>query len=230
DTVAKAAPIITPVKKDTVAKVAPIIPPVKKDIVAKAAPIIPPVKKDTVAKAAPIIPPVKKDSAVTTNVKPPVKDTLSKTSPAVIVAPALKDTVAKVAPTLIVKNFVFKPADPHFVIVVMDKVDPVYASEAKNAFNRYNREKFYNKPIEMGSLKLDDRYNIVLQGPFSDANAAVDYIDKVRPVTNSRILPWLNADKYSFLVISAENLELLKTSLDMTAYKQLIQQAFPGKF
>lgn len=82
----------------------------------------------------------------------------------------------------------------------------------------------------MGSLKLDDRFNLVLQGPFSDANAAVDYIDKVKPVTNSRILPWLNLDKYSFLVISAENLEVLKTSLDMNAYKQLIQQAFPGKF
>ena len=170
-------------------------------------------KKDTVIKSAPIAPTVKKENTVLTPAKPIVKD-----------------TVARVAPAIVVKSFIFKPADPHFVIVVLDKVDPVYASEAKNAFNRYNREKFYNKPIEMGSLKLDDRFNLVLQGPFSDANAAVDYIDKVKPVTNSRILPWLNLDKYSFLVISAENLEVLKTSLDMNAYKQLIQQAFPGKF
>ena len=213
-------PIVTVPKKDEpVAKTTVMAPKKEEPVVTptlpapkKQEPVAIP-KKDTVIKSAPIVPPVKKENTVIIPAKPIVKD-----------------TVARVAPAIVVKNFIFKPADPHFVIVVLDKVDPVYASEAKNAFNRYNREKFYNKPIEMGSLKLDDRFNLVLQGPFSDANAAVDYIDKVKPVTNSRILPWLNLDKYSFLVISAENLEVLKTSLDMNAYKQLIQQAFPGKF
>ena len=233
-----ASPIVTAPKKDAPVAQPTVITPKKEEPVVA-------VKKDTVAKTAPIVTPpvVKKDSVISTPVKPVKKDTVTKAAPVVTspvvkkdsvmsipVKPVIKDTVVKTAPAIVVKSFVFKPADPHFVIVVLDKVDPVYASEAKNAFNRYNREKFYNKPIEMSSLKMDERYNLVLQGPFSDANAAVNYIDQVRPVTNSRILPWLNADKYSFLVISAENLEVLKTSLDMTAYKQLIQQAFPGKF
>jgi len=145
-------------------------------------------------------------------------------------APLPVDTKPATAENLVVKGFTFKPADPHYVIIVLDKVDKVYASEARNAFNRYNREKYYSKPIEINSLQLDDRFNLVLQGPFSDVNAAVDYVNIVRPQAPSRILPWLSADKYSFLVISNENLEVLKTNSDFTAYKALLEKAFPGKF
>lgn len=156
----------------------------------------------------------KKDTVLTSAKRVPVK--------------AKKDSV--IAPPLILKNFSFNAADSQYVVVLLDKVDPVYASEAKNAFNRFNREKFYNQKIEMSGLKLDDRFNLVLQGPFTDAAAAIDYIDKVRPAAKSRILPWLSADKYTFIVISNENLDLLKSSKDMDAYKQLLQKAFPGKF
>lgn len=142
---------------------------------------------------------------------------------------AKKDTVIT-QPTVVVKSFTFVPADPQYVVVVMDKVDEVYASEARNAFNRYNREKFYNKPITMSGLKLDDRYSLVLEGPFADAKAAVDYVDVVKPIAGSRIIPWLSVDKFSFIIISSANLDLLKNNKDMTAYRQLLMQAFPGKF
>ncbi|MEJ7673913.1 MAG: hypothetical protein WKF59_14745 [Chitinophagaceae bacterium] len=37
----------------------------------------------------------------------------------------------------------------------MDKVDPVYISEARNAFNRYNREKFSEQSIEIAKDVID---------------------------------------------------------------------------
>ncbi len=169
------------------------------------------------------------------NVKPQTpavkKDTLATPAAPVIKKPVIKkDTaVAKPAP-IVVKNFTFVATDPHYVVLLMDKVDEVYASEAKNAFNLYNRQAFYNKPIALSSLKLDDRFSMVLQGPFNDAKAAVDYIDQVRPITGGRILPWLSANKYSFLIISNDNLDLLKSNKNLDAYKQMLMQAFPGKF
>ncbi len=210
------------VKKDTVAKL-PVItekPVVKKDTVAKP-PVItekPVVKKDTVAKP-PVItekPVVKKDTVAAPPVakKPDIK----------------KDTAVAPPAPIVVKNFTFVSTDPQYVVLLMDKVDEVYASEARNAFNRYNRERFYNQPIAMSSLKLDERFNMVLEGPFNDAKAAVNYIDEVRPVTGSRILPWLSANKYSFIIISNANLELLKTNKNMDAYQQLLREALPGKF
>lgn len=200
----------------------------------------PPVTKiDNPPVVKPTPPPtVKTDNApppvVKTNIPPAVavpkevkKDTLSQ--PAITREPPKKLDTAK-APVIISKNFTFVPGDAHFVIVLLDKVDEVYASEARNAFNRYNKEKFYNQKIDVSSAKLDDRFNLILQGPFSDAAAAVNYVDGVKPVSGSRILPWLKNDKYSFLIISASNLEILKATKDLTAYKQLLQQALPGKF
>ena len=154
-----------------------------------------------------------------------VKNDSAKVSPPVTVK---KDTA--VVPSVVVKNFSFVASDPHYVVVLLDKVDPVYANEARNAFNRFNQEKYYNQKIEISGLKLNEQYNMVLEGPFADANAAIDYIDKVRPVAKSRILPWLTADKYSFMVISNPNLDVLKANKDMDAYKLLIQKAVPGKF
>lgn len=134
------------------------------------------------------------------------------------------------APLISVKDFTFIPDDQHYAVILLDKVDPVYAGEAKNAFNRYNKEKFYGQQINITSEKLDDRYNLVLQGPFPDADAAIEYINKIRPFAPSRILPWLSATKYSYLIINDDNLETLKQNKDIDAYKQLMLLALPGKF
>ena len=128
------------------------------------------------------------------------------------------------------KSYSYVGDSAQYVGVLMDKVDGVYQSEAKNAFNRYNKEKFYTQQIDISASKIDDRYSIVLEGPFANAAAAIEYIDKVRPIAKSRILPWLSVEKYSFIVISQSNLEILKTTKDMDAYKQLLQTAVPGKF
>ncbi|WP_169337641.1 tetratricopeptide repeat protein [Segetibacter koreensis] len=134
------------------------------------------------------------------------------------------------SPPLVLKDYRFVASDSQYVVILLDKVDKVYATEANNAFNRYNKEKYYNQKIDISNLQLDDRFNLVLQGPFADADAAMEYVDEVRPVTKSRIVPWLAPDKYSFLVISNANLQVLKSGKDMDTYKQLIQKAFPGKF
>jgi outer membrane protein assembly factor BamD (BamD/ComL family) len=143
--------------------------------------------------------------------------------------PATKDTLAA-EPAIVLKNYSFVAADPQYVVILLDKVDPVYSSEARNAFNRFNREKYYNRKIEVTAAQIDERYHLVLQGPFANAAAALEYIDEVRPVVRSRVLPWLSADKYTFLLISSANLNVLKSDKDMEGYKQLLQKALPGKF
>jgi outer membrane protein assembly factor BamD (BamD/ComL family) len=223
-------PVVTPpavIKTDTtVAVKTPPAKPVTKPVVTP-----PAAKKDTavavktptqkpVTKAVVTPPITKTDTAVVTNKEVPKPIIKRDTTP---VAPP-------VAPKISVKNFVYEPAQPHYVVVLLDKVDPVYASEAQNAFNRFNRERYSNQRIEMNSSKLDERFNLVLQGPFKDANAAVEYIDQVKPLAKSRILPWLLAEKYSFIIVNEANLELLKSNKDMDAYKQLLQKAVPGKF
>ncbi len=131
---------------------------------------------------------------------------------------------------VIIKSFEFNAKDPQFVVLILDKVDPVFINEAKNALSRYNQINFYNQKLALSPVKLDDRYNLVLAGPFADAVAAIDYVDKTKPLAPSRIIPWLAPEKYNFTIISQSNLDILKQSRDVDSYKQLMEKILPGKF
>jgi hypothetical protein len=127
-------------------------------------------------------------------------------------------------------SFTFVPTDQHYAAIILDKVDEVFVSEARNAFGRYNREKFYNQKIDITPLPLTGQYNIILLGPFASAGDAVNYIDNIRPSVSSRIIPWLTKDKYSFSIISNNNLTILKANKDVEGYHSFIKQIFSDKF
>ncbi len=158
------------------------------------------------------------------------KDSVAVAPPPVVSQPVIKPDTAAVA-VATPKTFQYNAADPQFAVLLLDKVAPVFANEAKNAFSRYNKQKFYNLPqLTITGVKLDDQYNLVLIGPFTDALGAMDYIDKVKPETAGKILPWLTADKFSYLMISEANLNLLNENKDLEGYRKLIEKALPGKF
>jgi outer membrane protein assembly factor BamD (BamD/ComL family) len=135
-------------------------------------------------------------------------------------------TKKKAAP---ITSFSFNPQAPHYVMIILNKVDVVFGNETKNAFARYNTEKFYNKTFELSILNLDADTKLVLIKPFDNAQAAIDYINGVRPKAASEIIPWLKADKYSFSIITDQNLEILKSNPDLTSYRLFLDQNLPGK-
>ncbi|HEY0677897.1 MAG TPA: hypothetical protein VGD17_06410 [Chitinophagaceae bacterium] len=143
-----------------------------------------------------------------------------------------KDTVQKVIqPPVVTKmGYSFKAEEPQLVMIVLDRVDPVYVSETRNAFNRFNREKYYNKTFEITNVPLDDNIKLVVLSNFENANAAIEYVERVRKSAGSEIIPWMPPGKYTFYIISAQNLEVLKTSKDVGAYIKELSAVFPGKF
>jgi hypothetical protein len=126
--------------------------------------------------------------------------------------------------------FYFNATEPHYVVVILSKVDPIYVSEARNAFYRHNRDLYYNVQMQAELVDIDSVNRLVLISPFNTAQEAVDYVDRTKPRTATEILPWLKGGKYSFSVISARNLEILRTSKEIDKYVQFIEQHFPGKF
>jgi len=147
-----------------------------------------------------------------------------------VIAPVIPkiDSVKTLTGTL--KTFAFNAADSQYVAILLDKVDPVFTTEAGNAFNRFNMSNYYNQRLKTTSTKIDDRYSMVLIGPFKDASTAFDYVNKVRPMAGGRIVPWLTADKYKFSMISNANLMLLKDNKDVDGYKALLDKTLPGQF
>lgn len=139
------------------------------------------------------------------------------------------DTARRVI-TQQVLNYTFVPTDQHYFAIVLNAVAPVFINETKNAFNRYNATNFYNQKINASITKLNDTFSIVLLGPFTDASAALTYSDKVKPVAPTSIIPWLQASKYNFTIISDPNIAILTQRKDPDNYRQLIIQTLPGKF
>ena len=126
--------------------------------------------------------------------------------------------------------FVFAPEKSHSVAILITKVDPVYVTETRNAFNRYNRETYYNRTFEINNLSLDDTTKLVVINGFDSAAAALEYMNKARNLAPREIIPWLQPGKYSFLILSDQNLEILKSNKDMAGYKKFLSEYFPGKF
>jgi hypothetical protein len=147
----------------------------------------------------------------------------------VVQQPVKKDSVQKAAPAA-KTYFTFNAQGPQLVMVALDKVDPVYVTETRNAFNRYNRENYYNKTFEINNIALDENLRLVVIKSFENAETAIDYLNKAKKVAGSDIIPWLPAGKYTFYMISAENLDVLLTNKDLNQYKQEMMNAYPGKF
>jgi hypothetical protein len=130
-----------------------------------------------------------------------------------------------------IKNagFTFDALEPQNVLMVLRKVDPVYSSEARNAFNRFNSQSIATNKIAVVKDTLDDEHTLLVFSQFDDAVAALKYLDKVKQAAPSQI-SWLPAQKYSFYIISDSNLQLLKENKNLQNYIDLLNKKYPGKF
>lgn len=126
--------------------------------------------------------------------------------------------------------FSFNPDKPHSVVIVMDKVDPVYVSEARNAFNGYNQENYYSQGLTAENAALSDSVKMLVIGSFPTDKDAMSYLLNVKALAPRQIVPWLPANKYTFIIISADNLPVLLNGKDLAAYRQFLNAAYPGKF
>ena len=135
----------------------------------------------------------------------------------------LKDTKVEMA-------YVYNANEPYLVLMVMEKVDPVYMSEAKIAFQRYNNSAHANEPIVINIHEgAADDLSWLGIGPKTDITSILGYFDELK--ANARqIIPWLPVNKYQFLVISQNNLEILKTRKNLEEYKLFMRQYVKDKF
>ncbi len=178
------------------------------------------------ASAAKVGTPMEQDTTRMLPMKKPVllKDTASTGKP-VINAPELvikEDTTHSASETV----FTFNAEALHAVAVVLTKVDPVYVTESKNAFNRYNQEKFYNRKIDINNITINDTLKLVLMTGFENAAVALEYLQKTQPIAATQIVPWLPITKYSMIIISERNVEVLKNNQDMNGYKNFQERYF----
>jgi hypothetical protein len=160
---------------------------------------------------------------------PFVSGSTVKQTPKDIKAPGI--ITPKLKPLTITNNgYSFNPADTQYVAVILVKVDGIFASEGKNAFNRYNRDSYSNQKLTVNASVISNQEQLIMIGPFANAGDAMGYLNKTKPMAASRIIPWLAADKYSFTIISNSNLNILLNNKDLAAYKTFMHGIFPDIF
>lgn len=160
-----------------------------------------------------------------------VSPKLFDSSKAVIPPPVIagKDSVKKAAPVLVNGPYTFKPATPQNVIMVLDKVDGTYINESKNAFTRFVGENFRGQTIAVTKTAVDKDIALLVFSSFENADAALQFLNKVKKAAPDEV-SWLPAAKYSFLIISDDNLQLLQLNKNLKEYKDLLNKQYPGKF
>lgn len=146
-----------------------------------------------------------------------------------ITTPKPRDSSAAVQPIARISGFVIQPEKPHFVMMVLNKVDYVYVNEAKNAFTRFNKGNYLLQNVEVKRDALDADRAILLFSKFDDAETAVKYFEKVKKAAPAEV-SWLPANKYSFIIISEDNLQTLKTNKDLDGYKKILNDNFGNRF
>jgi hypothetical protein len=156
------------------------------------------------------------------------KEAIGMAVPKEIKQPEIKNAI--VAAPVLNKTYSFNPADTQYVVVMMKNVDPIFITEGRNAFNRYNQESYSGQNIEIYNRKINGDFNFLMCGPFTNAGAAIGYVDRTKPLAKTRIIPWLTPDKYSFSIISNANMKILIDTQDIDGYNAFIHQVFPDKF
>ena len=174
---------------------------------------------------------LKQDTVTVANIpKTVTSDTISK-KPPVANNKVTVDSAAK-TPAVVQtsKTFTLDTNAAHYVVLILNKVDPVFCNEAKNAFFRYNRETYYNKQFTTDLTEIDVDNKILLISPFKNAGEALAYIAKAKPLTATEIIPWLKGGKYEYCIISENNLPILNEKKNIEEYKSFIIPRFTGKF
>ena len=161
-----------------------------------------------------------------------------------IVAPKLFDSskaIVKVDDTFVSKAdssvktalvsgpYTFNAAAPHNVIMWLDKVDVTYVNESKNAFVRYVSDNYRASGLTVNKDVIDKDYSLLVFTSFANAEEAILFFTKVKKAAPEEI-SWLPANKYTFYIIDNDNLERLKTTKDLTGYKNLLNKQYPGIF
>lgn len=146
--------------------------------------------------------------------------------------PAARGDSAARAPIVnpALRTYVHLPESPHYVVVVLNKVDNVFGNEARNAFIRYNKEKWYNTPLELQLQPLGPDDRLLLIGEFATAALAINYVQKASVAAPREIVPWLKAERYSFTILSAANLPLLQEKADLPAYRRFLESHVTEKW
>ena len=140
----------------------------------------------------------------------------------------VRDTTAKVLRKP--GSYFFQPADSQVVVMLLDRVDPVYRNEARIGLQGYHRSQFPDMGLTIRVDGFNDDIRMLLIEGFEDLASALTYMEQVRKVSPTELFPWMPADRYRYFPVSVPDLPLFMEKKDAQGYLEFLRQHLPGKF
>jgi tetratricopeptide (TPR) repeat protein len=212
-------PVAKPIEKPvtippTVVK--PAEQPVKKDSVVKVAVTPPVVKKDSVATVAVVSPPIIKDFVVNNVVvAPPV------TNP-VVVAPPVQQPAVVIPPQKPVSTLFNERDSTNYYFVVNVGTGTTDLSSSRFGIGQFNRTKYQGLNIAHKLKNVRPDNQLIYVGRLTSLSAAKAYARAIIPLMPQ--IMKIAADKYSFFIITQENLDKLADRKLLDDYIYYYQQ------
>jgi tetratricopeptide (TPR) repeat protein len=161
-------------------------------------------------------------------------DSLKKTDLKATTITPIKDTTSKLVTGVVTQPspYTINPSEPVMVAMLLEKVDPAYVNEVLYAFTNSGRKNFHGQMVEASKKKLKENLWLVMlrSAEFKNAETAVDYISYIKPIAQKELISWLDASKYSYIILSEQNYDLLQQDPNMPLYLKVLRETFPGKF
>ncbi len=125
--------------------------------------------------------------------------------------------------------YIYNSSEPYHVLMIFEQMDQVYRNEAKIALERYNNTSRGGQDIILKLYEPKNESAWLEIGPFASLGSSMGYYDEIAP-NMSKIIPWLATRQYQLIVISENNLNILKTRKDLSEYLLFIRQYVKDKF
>lgn len=191
-------------------------------------------KKDTLGNISSVVLNPVKTNPLTSNPivsNPPIKkDTVVTKQNVVVNNPVPENHPAAKKPSHKPGEYYFDSTSKHYAAIILDKVDPLFVVEVKNAYFRFNHDHYGDQTFTMNVVDFDATKKLLLIGDFSSAREAFNYMQSAKQSAASEVMPWLKPEHYSFSIITDDNLAVLLQKKDLDQYRKFLVQNLPGKF
>ncbi|OOQ59015.1 type IX secretion system periplasmic lipoprotein PorW/SprE [Mucilaginibacter pedocola] len=207
-----------PVKQPEAAPV--VKEPVKEPIVAKVDTVKPAVKEPEVAKTEPAKEPVKEPEVAKTE---PVKEAVKE--PVVLQVPTVQQPVVTVKPPLAKRPSIFSLRDStHYFFVVNVNSGTTNLASSRFGIGQFNRVQYQGPPINHKLKTAGADNQLIYVGRFTNLDKAKDYARRIVPLLPD--IMKVPGDKYSFFIITEENLDKLADSKTLGSYIDFYQKNY----
>lgn len=110
--------------------------------------------------------------------------------------------------------------EQHYIALETYNVSPVFVKEIQNAFKDVHAEEFRKLNLAVTFVQFNEQSHIVWVGPFENAGAGLQYIQKVKPRLSTEIISFINKKQYDLTLIGKSNIIQINNQAQMDQYKR----------